>query len=99
MEQAPKLLDQVRQRIRFKHYSIRSERSYVDRIRRFIVFHGKRHPKDMGAREVKAFPTHLPVQRSVAASTRNRAVMTLLLFIFPRDVLVAHVQAGSAVSL
>ena len=51
----PKLLDQVRGKIRVKHYSIRTEQSYVDWIKRFIRFHGKRHPKDMDAQEVEAF--------------------------------------------
>jgi len=50
---APRLLDRVRDRIRFKHYSIRTEEAYVDWIRRFIVFHGKRHPDAMGALEVE----------------------------------------------
>jgi hypothetical protein len=53
----PKLLDQVRSRLRVKHYSIRTEQAYVDWIKRFIGFHGKRHPKDMGARDVEAFLT------------------------------------------
>ncbi len=56
-----KLLDQVRERIRYKHYSIRTERAYVDWIRRYILFHGKRHPGEMGATEVEAFLTHLAV--------------------------------------
>lgn len=55
MEQAPKLLDEDRDRIRRKQYSIRTEKSYVDWIRRYILFHGKRHPRDMGAPEVEAF--------------------------------------------
>lgn len=66
----PKLLDQVRGKIRLKHYSIRTEQSYVDWIRRFIFFHGKHHPKDMGAQEVEAFLTHLAVDGRVAASTQ-----------------------------
>ena len=55
----PKLLDQVRDKLRVKHYSIRTEHTYVDWIKRFILFHGKRHPKDMGARDIEAFLTHL----------------------------------------
>lgn len=66
----PKLLDQVRGKIRLKHYSIRTEQSYVDWIRRYILFHGKHHPKDMGAQEVEAFLTHLAVDGRVAASTQ-----------------------------
>ena len=57
--QQPKLLDLLRQRIRVLHYSIRTEQAYVDWARRFILFHGKRHPRDMGAAEVTAFLTHL----------------------------------------
>ena len=67
---APKLLDQVRGKIRLKHYSIRTEQAYVDWIKRFIFFHGKRHPKDMGARDVEAFLTHLSVAGKVVASTQ-----------------------------
>ena len=78
MERAPRLLDEVRERIRFKHYSIRTERSYVGWIRRFILFHGKRHPREMGAREVEAFLTHLASNRDVAASTQNQAFSALL---------------------
>ncbi|WP_374086420.1 phage integrase N-terminal SAM-like domain-containing protein [Methylomicrobium lacus] len=58
----PKLLDQVRDRIRVKHYSIRTEKLYVQWIKRFILFHGKRHPLEMGAVEVEAFLTHLAVE-------------------------------------
>jgi hypothetical protein len=57
----PRLLDQVRDKLRVKHYAIRTEATYVDWIKRFIFFHGKRHPKDMGALEVEAFLTHLAV--------------------------------------
>jgi len=78
MTQAPKLLDRVRERIRFKHYSIRTEDSYVQWIRRFILFHGKRHPSEMGAVEVEAFLTHLAVAGNVAASTQNQARSALL---------------------
>jgi len=66
-------LDQVRDRIRRKHYSIRTEQAYVDWIRRFVLHHNKRHPRDMGAVEVEAFLTHLAVARSVSASTQNQA--------------------------
>ena len=74
----PKLLDQVRGKIRLKHYSIRTEQAYVDWIRRFILFHNKRHPTDMGASEVEAFLTHLAVKGKVAASTQNQARSALL---------------------
>ena len=73
---APKLLDQVRGKIRLKHYSICTEPTYVDWIKRFILFHDKHHPKGMGAQEVEAFLTHLAVAGKVAASipclTQNR---------------------------
>jgi len=70
MEPAPKkLLNQVRDTLRLKHYSIRTENSYVDWIRRYILFHGKRHPNEVGAAEVEAFLTHLAMGQNVAAST------------------------------
>lgn len=75
---SPKLLDQVRDRLRVKHYSIRTETQYVQWIRRFILFHGKRHPRDMGGPEVEAFLTHLAVEGNVAASTQNQALAALL---------------------
>jgi integron integrase len=77
-DQPPKLLDQVRDRIRVKHYSIRTETQYVQWVRRFILFHGKRHPRDMGAPEVEAFLTHLAVDGNVAAATQNQALSALL---------------------
>lgn len=83
--QSPKLLEQVRSRLRVKHYSIRTERSYVDWIKRFIWFHGKRHPKEMGVHEVEAYLSHLAVQRNVSASTQNQA-KSALLFLY-KDVL------------
>jgi len=76
--QSPKLLDQVRDRIRVKHYSIRTETQYVQWVRRFILFHGKKHPRDMGAPEVEAFLTHLAVDGHVAAATQNQALSALL---------------------
>jgi len=83
--QAPRLLDQVRAKIRLKHYSIRTEQAYVDWIRRFILHFGKRHPQEMGADEVEAFLTHLAVEGNVAASTQNQA-KSALLFLY-REVL------------
>lgn len=82
---APRLLEQVRGRIRFKHYSIRTEQAYVDWIKRFIRHFGKRHPRDMGAAEVQQFLTHLAVAGRVAASTQNQA-KSALLFLY-REVL------------
>ena len=76
--QKPKLLDQVRYAIRTKHYSIRTEEAYVQWIRRFILFHNIRHPKDMGAKEVGQFLSDLAVTRQVAASTQNQALSAIL---------------------
>ncbi|MGQ9860882.1 MAG: integron integrase [Thiobacillaceae bacterium] len=81
----PKLLDQVRARIRVKHYSIRTEDQYVFWIRRFILFHGKRHPCALGAAEVEAFLSDLAVNGRVAAATQNQA-LSALLFLY-REVL------------
>jgi len=74
----PKLLDQIRDRIRTKHYSLRTETQYVQWIKRFILFHDKRHPQEMGAAEVEAFLTHLAVVGKVSASTQNQALSALL---------------------
>jgi integron integrase len=73
-----KLLDQVRSRIRLKGYSIRTEKSYVEWIRRFIIFHNKRHPKEMGKAEIESFLSHLVLQRNVAPSTQNQAFNAIL---------------------
>jgi len=78
MSNSPKLLDQVRNLIRLKHYSIRTEETYVSWIKRYIYFHDKRHPKDMGEKEIKQFLTDLAVNRNVAASTQNQAFNALL---------------------
>jgi len=74
----PRLLDQVREALRYKQYSYRTEQSYIDWIRRYILFHGKRHPRDMGANEIRAFLTHLAKDRNVAASTQKQALCALL---------------------
>jgi integron integrase len=76
--QPPKLLDRVREACRVRHYSIRTEDAYVDWIRRFILFHNKRHPLEMGTAEINAFLTHLAVEGKVAASTQNQAFSALL---------------------
>src|SRR5206468_9488655 len=81
----PKLLDQVRDVIRRKHFSIRTEQSYVDWIKRYILFHGKRHPNEMAETEITAFLTHLARVGKVAASTQNQA-LSALLFLY-REVL------------
>lgn len=76
----PRLLDQVRGAIRVRHYSRRTEQAYVAWIRRFIVFHGKRHPRELGEREVTAFVSNLAA-RGVSASTQNQA-LSAILFLF-----------------
>src|SRR5215210_4711090 len=78
MPAQPRLLDQVRDKIRLKHYSIRTEQAYLDWIKRFILFHGKRHPRTMGEPEISGFLTHLATERHVAASTQNQALSALL---------------------
>ncbi|MBI1927181.1 phage integrase N-terminal SAM-like domain-containing protein [Candidatus Poribacteria bacterium] len=76
--QPKKLLDPVREVIQLKHYSIRTEEAYVAWIKRYILFHNKRHPNEMGAPEIEAFLTHLAVEEQVAASTQNQALNALL---------------------
>ena len=71
--QKPKLLDQVRNLMRLRHLSHKTERAYVSYIREFILFHDKRHPKDMGVDEIRKYLTHLAVEKNVAASTQNVA--------------------------
>ena len=79
MDRPPKkLIQKIREIVRLKNYSIRTEQSYVGWIRRYILFHQKQHPKDMGAREIGAFLTHLAVEENVAASTQNQALSALL---------------------
>ena len=83
--QPQRLLGRMREALRVRHYSIRTERAYVDWVRRFIRFHDRRHPARLGAVEVQAFLTHLAVERSVASPTQNQAKAALL-FLY-RDVL------------
>ena len=73
-----RLLDQVRGKIRLKHYSIRTEQAYVDWIRRFIVFHDRRHPDQLGAQHVEKFLTHLAVEGRVAGPMQNQVKGALL---------------------
>jgi integron integrase len=73
-----KLLDQVSDALRRQHYSYRTEQAYVDWIKRYILFHHKRHPAEMGAPEVEAFLNHLAIERTVAGSTQNQALAALL---------------------
>jgi integron integrase len=75
---APRLLDQLRNEIRLRHYSIRTEQAYSDWVIRYVRFHGLRHPSEMGAPEINAFLTHLAVESNVAASTQNQALCALV---------------------
>jgi integron integrase len=75
-----KLLDQLRHELRTEHYALSTEEAYVDWVYRYIIFHNKRHPGEMGAEEIKQFLTHLAVDRHVAASTQNQALCALLYF-------------------
>jgi hypothetical protein len=81
----PKLPDQVRDKIRVKHYSIRTETQYLQWIKRFILFHNKRHPRNLGAASVEEFLSHFATEGSVSAPTRNQA-LSALLFLY-REVL------------
>src|SRR3989475_10170946 len=95
-EQRPKkLLDQMRDVLHTQHCSIRTEDDYVDWAKRFIMFHQKRHPQEMGRVEIEAFLTHLAVDRHVAASTQNQA-LSALLFLY-KKVLRQEVGAVDAV--
>jgi site-specific recombinase XerD len=81
----PKLLEQVRDLIRLKHYSLRTEAAYLHWIKEYITFHKKRHPAEMGSSEISQFLSHLAVNRKVAASTPNQA-LSALLFLYREDV-------------
>ncbi len=92
----PKLLDQVRTVIRVKHFSLSTERAYVSWIRRFILFHNKRHPSEMAEAEIRQFISHLAVDAKISASTQTVALSALLFLYF--DVLkkdlpyIAHIE-------
>lgn len=85
MSGGSRLLEQVREVIRIKHYSIRTEQAYVQWIRRYILFHGKRHPSELGADHLSTFLSDLAVRGRVAASTQNQA-LNAIPFLY-RDVL------------
>ena len=87
---AKKLLDQARDRLRAMHYSYRTEETYIDWMRRYIIFHKKRHPGEMGVPEIQEFLTHLATERNVAASTQNQA-LSAILFLY-REVLHQKVE-------
>src|SRR5216684_3067303 len=78
VHQQPRLLDRVRIAIRTRHYSLRTEEAYVGWIRRYIFFHNKRHPQEMGEPEINSFLSHLAVKGRVSASTQNQALCALL---------------------
>jgi integron integrase len=82
---SPRLLDAVSRAIRARHYSPKTERSYIGWVRRFVLFHGKRHPREMGADEIRTFVSWLATDRNVSASTQNQA-LSALLFLY-KDVL------------
>ena len=87
---AKKLLDQLREALRLKQSSYRTEQAYVDWVRRFVLFHGKRHPAEMGAAEIRAFLAHLAQERNVSASTQNQA-LSAILFLY-REVLHQEIE-------
>ena len=91
----PKLLDQVRELMRLEHYSLRTERAYINWIKRFIIFHHKRHPQQMGRAEIEAFLTDLVVNQNVASATQNQA-FNALLFLY-RRVLKQEIEGIDAV--
>lgn len=78
VKQPPKLLDQVKQKIRFLHYSRKTEQTYTYWIRRYILFHNKRHPKDMSGEELASFLNYLANKENVAASTQNQALAAII---------------------
>jgi len=87
MDDKPKLLDQVREQIRLRHYSIRTETVYIEWVKRFIRFHMYRHPLEMGVAEVEAFLSDLAVRRDVSASTQNQA-LSAILFLYKKVLLI-----------
>ena len=79
MEKPPKKrLEQVRDVIRLKHYSYQTEKSYINWIRRFILFHNKKHPREMNGEKIEEFLTHLAVMKNVAKSTQNQFLKVIL---------------------
>ncbi len=90
----PKLLEQVRTVIRLRGMSYRTEQTYTDWIKRFILFHDKRHPREMGVEEIRAYLTHLVMERNVAASTQNQALHSLL-FLYKQVLEIALPHLGA----
>jgi integron integrase len=87
---AKKLLDQLRDAIRAKHYSYRTEQTYIDWCKRYILYHNKRHPAEMGIPEIQAYIVHLATDQHVAASTQNQA-LSAILFLY-RNVLLREIE-------
>ncbi len=96
MARPKKLLDQVREVLKVKHYSYRTEQSYVAWIRRYILFHDKQHPKDMTAEHVQRFLTHLAIDRKVTASTQNQA-LNAIVFLYKHVLMIELGDFSSAV--
>ncbi len=90
-----KLLDQVRAKCRLRHFSMSTEKSYVDWVRRYILFHNKRHPAEMGVKEIELFLTDMAVVRKVSASTQNQA-LSALLFLY-KEVLEIEIEGVNAI--
>ncbi|MEX1130295.1 MAG: phage integrase N-terminal SAM-like domain-containing protein [Vicinamibacterales bacterium] len=92
-DRAPRLMDVVRSRLRAKHYSPRTEETYVGWIRRFVRFHGRRHPREMGEAEVVAFLSSLATQARVAASTQNQA-LSAVIFLYSEVLNVERIRSA-----
>ena len=90
-----KLLDQLREKCRLKHFSMSTEKSYASWVKRYIFFHNKKHPSQMGSRDIELFLTHLAVVRNVSASTQNQA-LSALLFLY-KDVLDIEIKGVDAI--
>ena len=73
-----KLLEEFREQLRTRHYALRTENTYISWVRKYILFHNKRHPKNMGPKEINAFLTHLALEKNVASSTQNQALSAIL---------------------
>jgi len=89
MYEKPKLLDQVRNSLKQRNYSYRTEQTYVGWIKRFILYHNKRHPKEMGEKEIEEYLTYLAVQKKVAPATQNQALNSIIYlykYILKRDI-------------
>jgi integrase len=77
-QKPPTLIDAVREKIRIRHYSLRTEKTYVGWIRRYVTFCGRRHPRELGTIEITTFLTHLAVDRKVSAATQNQSLQSLI---------------------